>query len=79
MNRDKEFENWIQNQWNETRKKFYISQGLKPPSISITSKEVIYGNKKKVKNNKDKNEDVEDKPPQVDTKDMKFSAKLVSI
>ncbi|EEA07705.1 uncharacterized protein CMU_006280 [Cryptosporidium muris RN66] len=80
INRDKEFENWIQNQWNETRKKFYISQGLKPPSISITSKEVIYGNKKKVKNNKDKkdkNKDVEDKPPQVDTKDMKFSAKLI--
>lgn len=88
IQRDKDFQNWIQKQWDDSREKFFKSRGLKPPkrkksitqAIGTSEEEVKVKSesKKKKKSGSKENEEDSDKPPQVENKDMRFVAKMVS-
>lgn len=88
VQRDKDFQNWIQKQWDDSRDKFFKSRGLKPPKRKKTIEQAIgtseekaqVNDKTKKKKGSKSNDDTEgsDKPPQVANDDMRFAAKMVS-
>ncbi|KAH8582778.1 uncharacterized protein ELE39_002624 [Cryptosporidium sp. chipmunk genotype I] len=89
VQRDQEFQNWIQKQWDDSRDRFFKSRGLKPPKRKKTinqaigipeEKEEVKTESKKKKGSKSKNDtEGSDKPPQVANEDMRFAAKMVSL
>ncbi|OLQ17732.1 Protein kinase domain protein [Cryptosporidium hominis] len=87
VQRDKDFQNWIQKQWDDSRDKFFKSRGLKPPkrkktinqAIGTSEEKAQVNDKTKKKKGSKSNDDTEgsDKPPQVANDDMRFAAKMI--
>ncbi|KAK6589955.1 hypothetical protein RS030_192825 [Cryptosporidium xiaoi] len=88
--RDQEFNEWMQKQWEEARARFFRARGLRPPKNSVTISSALGnpdssnsnrgGSSDKAKSKKKEKlvkEENTNKPPQVPNDDMRFVAKMI--